>query len=275
MTCKQCEHYEFYDGPNTICGKKVVMLCRGPTNLNCGFFYIDIGNCSSFSPKKPKEPDEKPKPATISPEEYSRQLQREMAAARQQQAQQLTLAQMLARPMIYNPTIPKEPKKKEKTMKTCESCDSYTKHEGNKIDEESGKTAIMCCTENEEYYSDTEPCEDWESAELRKKRIDEIIEQKINKPLIKENKMKIGIFKFSIRRYMVLCTVLVTARIAMWLNPLVYRAWHLMPWEWENVNSFTNHAGPWILTISAILVCYGILLSWNSLSVWVFGEKKS
>lgn len=98
------------------------------------------------------------------------------------------------------------------------------------------------------------------------------------KPKKKENKMRIGIFKFSIRRYMVLCTALVTAQIAIFLNPLVFRFWHTFDLNW-NTQVMTKWYGwvclPWVFTIFSIAFVLGTLWLWNYLSVWVFGEKKS
>jgi len=56
MSCKDCEHYEFYDGPNlSFLGKKAVMKCSN-TELNPPFYAHATNRCHKyFTPKKPKE----------------------------------------------------------------------------------------------------------------------------------------------------------------------------------------------------------------------------
>lgn len=60
ITCKNCEYYEFYDGPErTADGKKAIMFCREKKRLGCYEYYGNIDKCSNFTPKKPKEPEPK------------------------------------------------------------------------------------------------------------------------------------------------------------------------------------------------------------------------
>ena len=76
---------------------------------------------------------------------------------------------------------------------------------------------------------------------------------------------------------MMLCTLLVTARIAIWLNPLVYRFWHSFDLNWDTAPMTSQYGWttlPWLFTILSILIIVISLMAWNCLSAWVFGEKK-
>jgi len=60
VTCKDCEYYRFYDGPErAVDGKKAIMFCRERKRLGCYEYYGNIDKCSDFTPKKPKEPEPK------------------------------------------------------------------------------------------------------------------------------------------------------------------------------------------------------------------------
>ena len=62
-TCKECEHYEFYDGPElTSYDEKAIMFCpklkgNGATGYSCNTSLCHIDG--NFTPKKPKEEPEK------------------------------------------------------------------------------------------------------------------------------------------------------------------------------------------------------------------------
>jgi len=86
MDCTGCEHYEKYEGDKLVDGEKAVMRCNMPkkssTGPHYGTLFIGTQPCmDGFTPKKPEpeKPKEKPGCATISPEEYERQLAAQQA----------------------------------------------------------------------------------------------------------------------------------------------------------------------------------------------------
>jgi len=95
------------------------------------------------------------------------------------------------------------------------------------------------------------------------------VQKIIKPPKKKENKMKIGIFKFSFRRYVMACTLIVTAKIAILLHPLVCKVWFLvLP------NDFHDGFAPWVCTIVGIAGVIGILCLFNHISENVWGWLK-
>jgi len=58
-TCKQCEHYEKYEGDKLIDGKKAIMFCPKRKALGGVGYYSNLKICGSeyFIPKKPKPVD--------------------------------------------------------------------------------------------------------------------------------------------------------------------------------------------------------------------------
>ncbi len=108
------------------------------------------------------------------------------------------------------------PKKKEAEMAeiTCVSCAYYCKHEGDKIDKRSGIQAIMCCVVEEDrylYFSDTEPCDDYEK------------DQPVKEIKSKEIKMStLNKIFYPIRRYVAGCAIYCTAKICIFLNPKIF-----------------------------------------------------
>ena len=55
-TCKQCEHYEKYEGDKLIDGKKAIMFCPKRKALGGVGYYSNLKICGSeyFTPKKPE-----------------------------------------------------------------------------------------------------------------------------------------------------------------------------------------------------------------------------
>ena len=51
-TCKDCEHYEFYDGPRKIIAEKAIMYCKKHKNYHNN---TNPALCEFFTPKKPAE----------------------------------------------------------------------------------------------------------------------------------------------------------------------------------------------------------------------------
>jgi len=265
-TCKDCEHYEFYYGPEkTFDNKDKIMVCRGPTNLNVLFGHIRIGNCPDFTPKKPvvkrncktcrlsfhnnngrscaEHPDipkgrcrdgnglphwQPIEKSTPIPEDAVRKSAMDFVKAIEEETTTGTdyteeyerrreQAWHCSQQIINDP-----PNRKDEEMITCESCEDYTKHEGEEKDERSGITAIMHCNnpDNYEFCSDTVPCKNYKP--------------KITYPKRKEPKMKITKLIFwPIRRYVATCVVIVTAKICIILNPLVFFVAKMVKPEWE------------------------------------------
>lgn len=73
-----------------------------------------------------------------------------------------------------------------------------------------------------------------------------------------------------------LCTSIVTARIAIWLNPLVCKLWQeIIPKDdflWEDCPSVA--AVSWFLTILSIVAICVIVYGFNKATAYAFGEKK-
>lgn len=99
---------------------------------------------------------------------------------------------------------------------------------------------------------------------------------RIETPKPKENKM--NRVKKVIRRYVMLCTVLVTARIAIWLNPWVCKLWQIITMAisedkhfWDDCPSVS--AASWFFTIVAIIAICASVYVFNQATAWIFGEK--
>jgi len=115
-------------------------------------------------------------------------------------------------------------------------------------------------------------------------------------PKPKENKMKIGIFKFSFRRYVMLCTIAFTTKMAIWLNPVVFWLASLVRSDWSSKESiYFEETGrgvlgsitvPWdsgdwkqiiVVWSCAIMICnaiYIVIYAFNKFTAWIFGERK-
>jgi len=93
------------------------------------------------------------------------------------------------------------------------------------------------------------------------------------KPKSKENKMKIGIFKFSVRRYVMACTLIVTAKIAIALNPVV-SLWDRVIPPTEGMSPYHNTAMNWFFTLAAIAAIIAAVYAYNRATAWLFGESK-
>ena len=88
--------------------------------------------------------------------------------------------------------------------------------------------------------------------------------------------MKIGIFKFSVRRYVMACTLIVTAKIAILLNPLVTRFWYwIVPTDelYENADA-EDMIFCWFFTIASIMAVCAAIYAYNRATAWLFGESK-
>ena len=88
--------------------------------------------------------------------------------------------------------------------------------------------------------------------------------------------MKIGIFKFSVRRYVMACTLIVTAKIAILLNPLVTRFWYwIVPTDelYENADAEDMFCC-WFFTIASIIAVCAAIYAYNRATAWLFRESK-
>ena len=96
--------------------------------------------------------------------------------------------------------------------------------------------------------------------------------QKIITPKLKEQKMKIGIFKFTVRRYVMACTLIVTAKIAIALNPVV-SLWDRVIPPTEGMSPYHNTAMNWFFTLAAIAAIIAAVYAYNKATAWLFGES--
>ena len=92
------------------------------------------------------------------------------------------------------------------------------------------------------------------------------------KPKKKETKMKIGIFKFSTRRYVMACTLIVTAKIAILLNPALAFWSNVLSYR-EDMSETDRIVANWLLTIVSIVAIVAALWLFNKATKWLFGEK--
>jgi len=113
----------------------------------------------------------------------------------------------------------------------------------------------------------------------------------------KKAKEKPMLAKFTSRRYVMLCTLYVTTKIAIVLNPWLFRLAGLVRPEWGSIRGKLIREGngnyiremipvPWdsgswkqiaAVWACAILVCTaicGAIYAFNEATAWIFGEKK-
>ena len=103
---------------------------------------------------------------------------------------------------------------------------------------------------------------------------------KMNQPpkKAKENKMKI--FKFSVRRYVMACTLYVTAKIAIWLNPWLFRLLVLVGIDRYNDTISIDSTSPkqilaaWCIVALAIGVICAAIYTFNKVTTWVFSRME-
>jgi len=126
--------------------------------------------------------------------------------------------------------------------------------------------------------------------------LEEYINRILNKPP-KKAKEKPMLAKFTSRRYVMLCTLYVTTKIAIVLNPWLFRLAGLVRPEWGSIRGKLIREGngnyiremipvPWdsgswkqiaAVWACAILVCTaicGAIYAFNEATAWIFGEKK-
>ena len=86
--------------------------------------------------------------------------------------------------------------------------------------------------------------------------------------------MKVGIFKFTLRRYVMACTLIVTTKLAILVHPLVCKVWHLVPLPWDEGMEVNGglHVWPWMFTFLTIGIVVGAIWLYNKATAYVFGE---
>jgi len=118
-------------------------------------------------------------------------------------------------------------------------------------------------------------------------------EKEIN-PEAKEKPM---LAKFTSRRYVMLCTLYVTTKIAIVLNPWLFRLAGLVRPEWGSIRgkliregngnyiremipvpwdsgNWQQIAGVWACAILVCTAICGAIYAFNKATAWIFGEKK-
>ena len=122
-----------------------------------------------------------------------------------------------------------------------------------------------------------------EQKEMYQKALDEkeaYIQRLIDKPKLKEQKMKIGIFKFTVRRYVMACTLIVTAKIAIMLNPKLFWLLGLLGATTGEEGNPINPKDPlqiamaWLLLIVTCFMVVAAIYAYNKATAWLFGESK-
>ena len=309
-TCKDCEHYKKNTGDKNS-HNAYIMYCDAMNvsgKEKIGYRKVTtFAFCSQFTPKKPKEPEkeverkhpncrygerdadtepcktcmagpinehgihvslwqpieppkpaEKPKTYGITQEGYDAHLRNLAQHFQEDQKQSI--------------------KKKEQKMVTCEECREYCKYEGDKISENTGKKMVMYCSVHENHYSDIGVCPNFKSREKYERRLQKKALKQLTKS--KEQKMKVGIFKFSTRRYVMACTLIVTTKIAILLNPLVFQLLKFAGIKQYNDTTPLDNTSPvqilaaWAVVVLVVVVIYAALWAYNRATAWLFGEKK-
>ena len=82
-------------------------------------------------------------------------------------------------------------------------------------------------------------------------------------------------FRFSFRRYVMLCTAIVTTKIAIWLNPLVCQLWRLFPIResrggWDGLKGGEQAMISWFFTIVSIIIIVAAIYGFNKLTAYTF-----
>ena len=229
-TCKDCEHYEFYNGPDATCeGGKAVMKCtsvkRRLAMMEGGLPYYGIYAkitsqipCRFFTAEKEVE-------------------RKRCGNCRLVDINCLT------------------------HIGPCTNYDKWQPIE---------KPAQATPEEKLEQYN--KACkQNRMRATLELETARKEFERKFNSTnKAKENKM----FKFSIRRYVMLCTVIVTAKIAILLNPVVSLWDRVIPGSGEDVPPYLTTACNWFFTILAIAAIVAAIYAFNKATAWLFSKME-
>ena len=173
-----------------------------------------------------------------------------------------------------NPCFTPKPKEPERACKTCRY--SRTNNgTGKDCDTFRGVPLHSCYN-----HKDWQPIEQPKPTEKITDRLCNVLPDfPLYQPLkkAKENKMKIGIFNFTVRRYVMACTLYATAKIAILLNPLICQVWSLVP-IWDGTGSADKTMFrvilPWLLTIISIGIVVAAIYAYNKATAWLFGESK-
>lgn len=165
---------------------------------------------------------------------------------------------------------------------TCEDCISWSRHEGDEIDERTGKIAIMCCSEKDsyQYFSDTYIglCKPFRPRKPLKPK-----ENKMFEKLRRRGRMVT--MAWDLLGLGMLCYIL--NKPLFWLAAMVKPAWKTfpksfdteieewvvltVPWDSGDIKQIVAVWGCAILTITTIVVAlYGL----DSIAAWWYGGNK-
>lgn len=258
-TCKECEHYEKYDGlERAIYGYKAVMICHSNEYSKK---YRTVSCCSQgFTPKKPE-----PKTTCKECEHYEPYDEGGWIMRCRHRVRIGKSSDGLYDEIRICNTRDFTPKKPKEEKKFCSNCRRSKIWDGG----DKSCDTLKCSLGN----SSWQPKPDDDSGEL----IDKLIRDTIaHKPLkSKENKM-LRIKKW-IRRYVMGCTVYCTAIICIALNPWVCKLWYwIVPakFEWEGKvdNAVLPTLLPWFFTILSIATIIGAIIAFEKITTFVFGK---
>ena len=264
-TCEECEHYEFYDGPEsaTLTGDKAIMFCKNKRWAIKPYYRgKNLVPCCSdcFTSKKPKEPEKKCSDYALSGKHNG-----------------------LGKNCRDHPEKPKgkcmpdrihwQPieKPKEKSW-PCEMCRLSFRHEGG-----CPETATESCGRNHNYAA-YQPIEKPGQATKTERSAAylEDMQEDIKEPNPPKKKEKTMIKRI---RHLMRVIAILWCGYGLYLlgcisNPLIYKLWHLAPLPWgTEISQPGNVILPWLLTIAVIIAVIIISFVLHNFTKWFFGDK--